>query len=666
MRGVHRAHVSPIDRVGHITRVALVVLVSVWSFTACGDADAGRRRVLVLGIDGMDYRLTRRLIGEGKLPNLARLEQAGGFQPLETSIPPQSPVAWSDFITGLDAGGHGIFDFIHRKPETLEPYLSTSQVEAPGRQLRLGGWQIPLGGGGPILLRRGVPFWEVLEDKGIPTTIVRMPANFPPSGSASRELSGMGTPDILGSYGTFSFFTTAPERIEREITGGHVYPAKVTGNVFRGRLTGPPNPFLVEGKALTAEFAVYVDPARSVAKIELGDEELILAEGEWSEWVRVEFEPIPWLQTLSGIVRFYLKEVDPEFELYVSPINIDPLAPAMPISTPPEFAVELAEAAGRYYTQGMPEDTKALVSGILDEEAFLGQAQLVAEEQRAQYEFLLDRFDGGLLFYYFGFIDQVSHVMWHAMDAGHPAHDSVRDSPFRHVIEDLYVQADEIVGTALERLDPDETLIVMSDHGFTSWRRAFNLNTWLAENGYLAVRDVSRQGELPFLQNVDWSRTRAYGLGLSGLYLNLRGRERAGRVPRTRYRRLCEEIAERLLQVRDPATGRPVITKVYIRDETYSDGGLRDVGPDLVIGYARGVRASDETAEGRVPRELFADNADKWSGDHIMDHEEVPGVLFTNRTLKRPVQSLNELAAAVLLEFGIEGFPPEPRTSSHE
>ena len=635
-------------------RVPLLGLVAALAAGCSGEVEPVGKRVIVLGFDGMDHAITVRLLAEGRLPNLDRLGGTGGFRALGTSIPPQSPVAWSDFITGLDAGGHGIFDFIHREPSTMLPYLSTSRTEEGGRTIRLGRWQIPLGGGEVTLLRRGVPFWEVLEDAGVPTSIIRIPANFPPSGSAGRELSGMGTPDLLGTYGTFSFYTTDPDRPVGALSGGEVYRVTLSDHAVRASLEGPPNPFRVDGEPVTAEFTVFVDPQRPVAKLVLAGQEVILEEGEWSPWLTAPFE-LPLFQSLSGAVRFLLKSVRPEFELYATPINLDPLAPAMPISTPPDLAAELAETLGRFYTQGMPEDTKALTSDVLDEREFLEQVGLAEREFREAYAHMLAGFEDGLLFYYFGFIDQVSHVMWHAMDAEHPLHDPERDAPYAGVIEAQYVKADSIVGQTMAELGDDDLLVVMSDHGFSSWRRAFNLNTWLKENGYLALIDPERQGEADYFGNVDWSRTQAYALGFSGLYLNLRGREPFGIVPPDQRGLLLDEIRRALLRTVDPATELPAVAKVYLRDAAFDDGGALELGPDLLVGYAAGVRASDDTSLGRVPRALFVDNLEKWSGDHIMDHEAVPGVLFVSRPLAMPAGSLRELRASLLAEFGVEG-----------
>lgn len=637
-------------------------------FLGCGgsasDHEPGRK-VLVVGIDGMDYALTQRFMEEGRLPNFTRLAAMGSFSALGTSIPPQSPVAWSEFLTGLDAGGHGIFDFLHRDPATMMPYLSTSTVEPPGRMLSFGDWQIPLSGGEMRLLRRGTPFWEVLEGHGVHATVVRMPANFPPSGTASQELSGMGTPDILGGYGTFSLLTTAPELAPEDLQGGGVLvPMDGSEGIYRGSVGGPLNPFRANPTPLATELTVIVDRENPVARIEIGGEAHLLNEGEWSDWIPFDFRLTPLGGRIPGMVRVYLQSAHPDLILYVTPVNLDPLNPALPIANPPTFAAELAEAGGRYYTQGMPEDAKAFTSGVLNTDEFLAQASLPRDESVRQYRTLLEEFNTApgdrLLFYYFGFLDQASHVLWHTMDPEHPAHDSVRDARHAEALPSLYEFADSLIRETLKTIEDDVLLVILSDHGFRSWRRAFSLNAWLEEAGYLAVRetDPTSRDSLDFLTNVDWSRTQAYGLGLSGLYLNLRGRELTGVVPESQRDLLLDEIARRLARVRDPATGEVVVGRVQ-RREDYGDRGALDVGPDLVVEFAGGVRNSDASAGGKVPAEIFTDNESLWSGDHIMDHRAVPGVLFTNRPLGRPAAGLRDLAAALTAEFGVPFPPPD-------
>jgi predicted AlkP superfamily phosphohydrolase/phosphomutase len=640
-----------------MTRVRLAILAAVLSAVACGGHASAGRRVIVLGFDGLDYGLTRELMARGRLPHFSRLAAGGGFAPLGTSIPPQSPVAWSTFITGLDPGRHGIFDFVHRDPKTMTPYLSTTQVEPPGRMFTLGKWQFPLSSGSVKLLRQGQPFWDVLEQHGVETTIVRMPANFPPSGKATRELSGMGTPDILGTYGTFSFFTSSPKAsTDRSLAGGAIYAVDSSSGVVNGILEGPENPFLTNREHAAVPFSVHVSADRRYAKIVVGDEERMLAVGEWSDWVPITFDLIP-TQHLPAETRFFLARLDPYFELYVSPVNIDPMAPALPISSDSGYAAELARATGRFYTQGMPEDTKSLKTRVLTPAQFLQQAKIAGDEVRRQYDYTLDRFHDGFLFYYFGNVDQVSHMMWRARDPQHPAYDPATDREYAQVVEDLYVGLDAIVGRTLDTLGASDLLVVMSDHGFASWRRSFHLNSWLRDNGYLRPLGIlSADQSVPF-GGVDWPRTRAYAVGLNGLYVNVKGREAYGTVAPEEREALATEIAEKLLSTLDPSTGTAAISQVFRREAVYTVEGHEDIAPDLIVGYAKGVRSSDESALGGLSPDVIVDNRDPWSGDHCMDPATVPGILLSSRPLRKPAPNLQSLAGAILSEFGIDGFP---------
>jgi predicted AlkP superfamily phosphohydrolase/phosphomutase len=614
--------------------------------------------VIVLGFDGLDYSVTRGLMEQGRMPNFSALAASGRFSPLATSIPPQSPVAWSTFITGLDPGRHGIYDFIHRDPKTMTPYLSTTRTTAPARMLKVGRFQFPLSSGKVELLRSGRPFWEVLEQHGIETTIVRMPANFPPSGSASRELSGMGTPDILGTYGTFSYFTSAPTAAtDRSLSGGVQYAVDASQGVVHGTIEGPDNPFVIDHEKTSIPFTVDVSADRHFAKLMIGSEERMLRVGEWSDWVPIEFDLIP-TQHLPAACRFFVKRLDPYFEMYVSPPNIDSAAPAMPISSPAGWAAELTRATGRFYSQGMPEDTKSLKAGVLTPAEFLQQARIAGDEVRRQYKYTLDRFHDGFLFYYFGNVDQTSHMMWRARDPQHPAYNPATDREYEHAVDDLYIGLDAVVGDTLKTLGKDDLLVVMSDHGFTSWRRSFHLNNWLRDNGYLSVTP-ERSGEDAdaAFANVDWSHTRAYALGLNGLYLNMQGRETQGIVSLEDRDGLLAELSGKLLRTIDPQTGSPAISRMFRREEVYHVEGHQDVAPDLIVGYAKGTRASDESALGGLSVEVLANNTDAWSGDHCMDPAAVPGILLTSRPLHQPAGSLQSLAGAVLAELGIPGFP---------
>ncbi len=629
----------------------------------CGEAPshgASPGKAVVVGLDGLDWEFTQKMIAAGRMPHFARLAREGMGQPLGTSVPPLSPVAWSNFISGMDAGGHGIFDFMHADRERLIPYFAMSKVEEVPPRLKLGKYVLP-GSGEIELLRRGPEFWDVAERSGVPAWIYRMPANFPPSGRASRELSGMGTPDLLGTYGTFSFYTSALF-FDRDVSGGEVYPLDLWEDRAEGTLYGPDNPFLAEETKLSTPLAIYFDSEEPVAEIVVGGEDgerRVLEVGEWSDWVPVAFEMVP-TQTLPAAARFFLRALKPEVELYVSPLQIDPLSPALPISTPPDYAAELAEKLGRYYTQGIPEDSKIYTEEIFDRDEYLSQAALVHDETVRQFEHVLAELQGGLLFYYFGFTDQVSHLFWGSMDPEHPTYDPAVDPKYADVVPKLYEEADRIVGYALDHLPAGATLVVMSDHGFASWRRSFNLNSWLRDNGYLAVKNPNLAKDPGLFFNVDWSRTRAYGVGFNGLYLNIRGREAHGILEPGQGEALLAEIGQRLLATVDPETGQPAVTRVYPTAKYFHDRGQLAVGPDMVVGYAEGTRAANEGVLGELTREVIFDNTGRWTGDHGMDHESVPGVLYANRKLSRPVESLENLAAAILAEFGVEDFPPQP------
>jgi predicted AlkP superfamily phosphohydrolase/phosphomutase len=248
-------------------------------------------------------------------------------------------------------------------------------------------------------------------------------------------------------------------------------------------------------------------------------------------------------------------------------------------------------------------------------------------------------------------------MMCRSTDPQHPAYDEATDARYRGVLENVYGILDDVVGHTMEHMPPGSLLVVMSDHGFASWRRVFHLNTWLKQNGYLTVAARRSRAKGGFFPGVDWSRSRAYGLGLNALYINLRGRERTGIVEPGQRQQLMEEIAQKLLSTVDPVTQKPAITKVYRREQIYPDGRFPDIAPDLVVGYTKGTRGSNESALGEIPDTVFSDNDEAWSGDHCMDHETVPGILLANRPLKKPAASLEHLAASLLAEFGITGFP---------
>ncbi|HEY7615611.1 MAG TPA: alkaline phosphatase family protein [Terriglobales bacterium] len=613
----------------------------------------GEQKLIILGIDGMDPQLLRQFMREGRMPNFSTLAEKGSFRQLTTSIPPQSPVAWSNLITGMDAGGHGIFDFIHRDPKTLELYFSTSRVEPPKHSLRIGSWVIPLGSGSAQQLRQGKSFWEILDDHGIPNTVFRIPANFPPVAAKGQTFSGMGTPDLRGTYGTFSFYTDDPLATPGPVEGGQIIPVEVKNGQVSAKLIGPDNSFRRSSPPVTQPFTVAVDPLEAVARVELQDQEFVLREGEWSEWIPVEFNLVPLLANVRGICRFYLKQAHPRFELYVSPINLDPSDPALPLSTPSRYSRQLSEEVGEFYTQGIAEDTKALSAGVLDDKQYLEQSRSVLAEQRRIFSAEFPKFRQGVFFFYFSSLDLNSHMLWRLIDPRQPGYDAARAAQNGSALADFYQQIDQVLGEVMARLDDRTTLLVLSDHGFAPYNRSFNLNTWLLRNGYIALKDEAHADETIPFANVDWNETRAYGLGLNGLYLNLRGREGHGVVRSGgEAEALLKEIKAKLLDVRDPQNGLPVITRVDLAGEAFQGPHTHD-GADALVGYNRGYRAGWKTILGGFPPDLIEDNTNPWSGDHCMDYTLVPGVLLSNRIISAQTPALTDIVPTILAEFGI-------------
>ena len=628
-------------------------------FLSCQRAQGGAangKKLIILGVDGMDPDLLTKFMAEGKMPNFSRLAQQGSFRKLTTSIPPQSPVAWSNLITGMNAGGHGIFDFIHRDPKNFQLFFSTSKVEGPKHSWHIGNWVVPLGSGSAEQLRQGKAFWEILDDHGITNSVYRIPANFPPISAKGKTLSGMGTPDLRGTYGTFTFYTDDATAVAGAVEGGEVVQVEVQNNHVASSLMGPANSFRKDSPPATESFTVDVDPLEPVARISFQSQHFVLKEGEWSGWTPVEFQLMPIIGNVKGICRFFLKQAHPRFQLYVSPINIDPANPALPISTPSSYSKDLAKEIGEYHTQGIAEDTKALSDGVLDDKEFLEQSTTVLAEHRRAFDAEFPKFRQGLFFFYFSSLDLNAHMMWRHTDPSHPAYDAALATQYGTALEDFYKQIDQVLGEVLAKIDSDTTLLVLSDHGFAPYRRSFNLNTWLLQNGYIAVKDgASADPNEPFAE-VDWSHTRAYGLGLNGLYANIRGREREGIVENAQADALLREIRQKLIEVRDPKDNSQAITRVDLASEVYQGPYARS-GPDALVGYNRGYRAGWKTILGAFPPDVFEDNSNPWSGDHCMDYTKVPGVLLSNRKIDALDPALTDITPTILAEFGIAKRP---------
>jgi hypothetical protein len=366
---------------------------------------------------------------------------------------------------------------------------------------------LPLSEGQTLLLRKGVAFWQILDEHDVPYIIFRVPANFPPAESEQKTLSGMGTPDLLGTYGIFSWYTDDPFWEGMDISGGEVHMVAIENEVIEARLVGPENSLHKDRPVMEVPFTVVLDRENDVAKFAVDGDEFILQPGEWSDWVRVRFPVMGWFKGLHGIVRFHLRSISPHFQLYATPLNIDPTAPALPISTPAGYSAEVARRIGMFYTQGMPEDTKALSAGALTDREFVGQTNNVMAERWRMLEIVLEDFTEGVMFFYVSTVDQSCHALWRNVDTAHPAHTD--ELEFEDRFEQLYVEMDHMLEVVQKRMPEDAVLIVMSDHGFAPYYKKFNINSWLYENGYLSLIRPEDLGRSPLLANVFWRRTRA-------------------------------------------------------------------------------------------------------------------------------------------------------------
>lgn len=616
------------------------------------------RKVICIGMDGMDPKLLERFIAEGSMPTFKQLMQNGSYSKLRTTMPPQTPVAWSSFISGTDPGGHGIFDFIHRDPKKFEPYLSTSRSFDAKRKITVGDYSIPIGAGHVELMRRGPVLWSVLEEHGIPATVFQIPSNFPVVDGTSKTISGVGTPDLRGAYGAATLFVEEAfphaERLSSQVK--RVTPIE---HVFSCPISGPKNSFRTDRKTSTAVMKVYRDPERPNVKIELGDHELVLKEGEWSEWTPLTFELLGQFATISGMVRIFVKHVHPHLRIYVSPINVDPMSPALPISSPPDYSRELSQAVGRFYTQGFPADTKSLSESVLSDEDYFSQAKIVLDENFAALDYQLKNFDEGFFFFYFSNLDQNTHMFWRTMDPSHPLYDPQASPAIKGAVKYFYNRMDEALRMVVDKVDSSTTLIVLSDHGFVPFTREFNLSSWLVDQGYTAVNSRRTMQQMKFFEQVDWLDTSAYALGLNGLYLNIAGRDRHGSVARHEVAKLKHEIIEKLQQAVDPRTDQRAVSAAYDAEKIFSPNYLA-VAPDILVGYAPGYRISDEAAFGQFPEEIFNERTDKWAADHCIYPDAVPGVLISNRSISAENPALWDLAPTILNEFGIE--PPSSMT----
>ena len=694
----------------------LASLAPVAGMAAGEEGAAPPERVVVLGFDGADPDTIAAMIAAGELPHLARLGESGTLAALETTKPSESPVAWATFATGMNPGRTRIFDFLEKREDSYVPRIALvreGSVRLPGAAVRwvlvallalvagaAAGWvtgrltrrrgvrrlgglaaagAVALGAGAlavwappavpqAIRAREGASFWKIAGAAGVPTVALSAPMEFPVEESpGARILAGFGVPDARGSFGLWSVYTTDLIAEESTETGGTRYPLRFEADAngveaARSVIRGPRNFAAAASDSGQPEVEIPVVFHRREDRLGITVQEvsLELGNGEWSDFVSLRFRLNP-LISLSGLVRFRVLSLEPNVSVYMEPVNFDParLPPIVDLSWPRDFAGELAARTGPFETIGWKIITNPLRDEAVDFDAFLEDARFARESNE---RLLMEALSGDswrLLVSVFLFPDRIQHMLYRFSDPEHPNHDPVLASRYGGGIDEAYRDMDRIVGAAMGAAPPGTRFLIVSDHGFHSFRKQFQVNAWLARNGYLRARGDSGQRRLEdlfdpdalFFPGVDWSRTTAFALGLSGIYLNQKGREPEGIVAAgAESRRLADRLAADLLSFRDPETGERVVRAVHRREEIY-EGPFVSEAPDLILGLEPGYRIGWQSTLGGVGGEPITPNLDNWSGDHC-SMEDTAGVLLSNLPLRSPA-ALRDIAPTVLDLLGV-------------
>jgi predicted AlkP superfamily phosphohydrolase/phosphomutase len=617
--------------------------------------NARYKRVILVGFDGMDYNLFKRFEKEGKsFPNFNRLAETGSFSPLWSTEPPISPVAWSTFSTGVNPGKHNIFDFLTTDRNTYMPKLASSDILPPKRVLKIGKLTIPISKPKIEWKRKSRSFWKIVSSKGIYSAVLRVPFTFPAEKFYGCMLSGLSTPDLRGSQGSFSFYSNERDA-DFDISDGIRENLEKTGdNTYAGKIKGPANPFVQGNPPLEINFSLTLDSSNGSGEIRIGKDLYPIERKKLSGWIPLEFKA--GIIKISGIAQWVLEDTDP-VKLYLSPINIDPEKPSMPVSHPKIFSVYLSKLLGAFATLGQAEDTWAVNERILSEEAFLQQVNNTQEEREKVFFDTLSKFKQGLLVQVFESTDRIQHMFWRYLKkSGSPADKPSTDSHIIDAIYESYLAMDTFLGKLLSRIKKNDLVMIVSDHGFNAFNREFHLNSWLHQQGYLVLKDGKKESD-KWYADVDWSKSRAYGQGLNGIFLNMKGREKQGVVNKGQEaEKIKSEIKDKLLKVIDSKTNTRVLKSVYKREEIYR-GPYVDNAPDIVVGYNIGHRVSWESTVNYVGDKIFTDNLKMWSGDHALTREQVPGIFFSNKKISESDPSLLDISPTVLSVFGIKPPP---------
>lgn len=556
-------------------------------------------KTLILGFDSFDPAVFEEMAGKNQLPNFEKFIRKGGYSRLEVCSPPQTEVSWTSIATGADPGGHGIFDFVHRDPGTYTPYVSI----LPMRKTAVGEQFVP-----PYTAKT---FFEEAADLGYPATALWWPAMFPARPDIPvNTLPGLGTPDIRGQLGVGTLFSTEEEqknktRVVKLVPAGRDrFTAALPGPQTQGR-SGP--------QTISVPIILDVIDKNSL-RVTIEKQQVELRVGEWSDILELRFKA-GMLFSVHAITRCIATRLNGVIHLYSLPLQIHPLHSTWHYASPGSFSKKIWKEVGPYLTLGWPQDTTGLEEGCITDEQFLDLCVKIFDRRIQVLSFLMNDFREGVLASIFDDLDRVQHMFF-------------RDR--MDIVQSWYKLLDEYIGQVnkkLESWNDKYRYLILSDHGFSDFRNKVHLNRWLLENDFLSTKNGAND-----LNSVDWSSTKAYAVGLNSIYLNVAGREGQGIVHGEELEGLLTSMKEKLLNWKD-ANGKPIIQKIRLKHEVYS-GPYTRFGPDLVVGYAPGYRASADTGLGKIPAVSMEPNTDHWGADHCMDSDVVPGVIFANRDLR--------------------------------
>jgi predicted AlkP superfamily phosphohydrolase/phosphomutase len=668
-----------------IAAAALALCALACSGSATRGASRFDKKLVILGFDGMDPIVLERYLSEGKLPHIAALSKRGAFAPLQTTHSPESPTAWASFATGVNAGKHNIYDFLVRDTTTYLPDLGMVTRTPPKFLFNY----FPISRPKVASTRGGTSFWITAGQAGVRSDILTVPVTFPPEDIPNGVmLSGLPLPDIRGTMGTFSYYATDLSRYEEGNTemGGILKRLVFEGDTASSDLEGPPSPIVrqkieaIRRKAATLSeadrtqlaelqaiqdvrvpFTIQWNRAAKSAAIVIDGQTIQLQAGKWTPWIDLTFK-VNFVVRLRGMVQMLLMNAGSELQLYVSPVNFKPDDPPVPISSPARFAADLHKGIGNFRTLGWAEATWALNEGRMDEKTFMDDLMVAFDDRAKVILHRLAATDWDLLIGVIESTDRVQHMMWRLIDPKHPLYDAALAAQFGDAIERVYRRADEFVGEVVKRVGPGVPVLLVSDHGFHSWRKAVNVNTWLVQNGYMTLKGQQAAdkkladlfGGGTFWENVDWSRTRAYAMGIGQIYFNLRGREAQGIVsPGAEATALADDLRAKLLTMTDPDDGAPIVREVYKRDDIYSGPYLHNAS-ELQIGMHEGYRVSWQTTLGGSPPGIVYKNDRKWSADHGgYDFAITSGILVSGLPINTKAPRIIDLAPTVLKYFGL-------------